>query len=163
MFSDLRQNSIIYVFDKGNKPSLKIAQVVNTSSMQPVIGQINSYTVDITAKIDGKDVVLKQLPASLSLANSDGLVVSDSKELMANEIENTKKASQHILDTIDYHKTMVSACDEFLVEINPQLAQQKEQEKKITALENKMGNIEDSLSTIQALLQKSLNTNKERK
>lgn len=162
MFGGLRQNSIIYVFDKRDKPSFKTAQVVNTSSMQPIVGQVNSYTVDITARIDGKDVVFKQLPASLSLANSDGMVVSESKELMANEFVNTRNASQHILDTIDYHKNMVSACDEFLIEINPQLAQQREQEKKITALEGSVNAMKGDLGEIKSLL-KSLNTNKERK
>ena len=88
MFQGLRPNSIFYVLDKGENPSLKIGQVVSVSNPQPKFptytpGQFNPQpmetTVDVVVKLPNEQMEFKQLPSNMQIANSENLVVSESR------------------------------------------------------------------------------------
>lgn len=157
MFSALRQSNPIYVLDKGENPSLKIGQVANVSTPAPLYGQFNNYTVDVTAVVDGLQLIFQKLPSVGSIATSNGLVVAESKEAMLPEVEGYMKNSQNILDNIPYHEKVVKACDGMLKMLNPQFAKAREQEEKISALETKVGGMEGTLGDIKEMLTKALN------
>lgn len=135
MFSGVRQNNLFYILQKDNEPKLKVGQVVSVSNPQPVFGQSFGQStdsfVDITVKVDGEVMEFKKLPASSSIANSgkDGVVVSDSKEVMNSEVESMLQSSQNILERIDYHKKVVENCNKILRTLNPRLAKEKSETK----------------------------------
>lgn len=90
MFQGLRPNSIFYVLDKGENPSLKIGQVVSVSNPQPKFptytpGQFNPQpmetTVDVVVKLPNEQMEFKQLPSNMQIANSENLVVSEAVKL----------------------------------------------------------------------------------
>lgn len=156
MFGALRQNNRVYVLDKGEKPTLKIGQVTAVTSPAPVYGQYNSYTVDVTVSLDGQTSVFQQLPSTSSIATSNGLVVAETADVMAVEVEGLMRNSQQILDNIEHHKTVVNECSEILKTLNPKYAKDKQQEEKIDILENKVTGIEESLGSIKDMLSKVL-------
>lgn len=100
----------------------------------------------------------KQLPSNLSIVNfgQNGMVVSESKEAMSAEVEAMLRNSNSILDSIPYHKKVITCCDEMLRQLNPQFAKEKEQEEKIGVLEQKMGGIENTLSQMMGMLSKAV-------
>lgn len=161
MFSALRQGSPIYILDKGENLSLKTGSVVSVSAPQPVFGQPMNYTVNVTAKVDGQNVDFLQLPSSLSIATNqpNGLVVAESKEAMATEVEAMVKTSQQVIDGMEYHKKVVEAGDDMLKRLNPAFAKAREQEEKLSSLENKMVGMEGSLADIKDMLSKYLKNN----
>jgi hypothetical protein len=165
MFSALRQGSTIYVLDKGNDPSLKEASVTSYTAPQPVFGSPMSYTIDIVVSVDGQSVEFRKLPSGLDIATdpNNGLVVSTTKEAMANEVGTWVNNSEVELAKRPYHEKVVKVGQEFKKMLDPDFAKQALQAEKINNLESKMGKIEDSLSEIHSLLAKSLTTNKERK
>lgn len=166
MFSGLRQNSLFYILEKGNTVSLKIGQVVSVSNPQPKYNQyqpLQPYaqpetTVDIKVKIGDETLDFKQLPSNLSIVNfgQNGMVVSESKEAMCAEVEAMLRNSNSILDSIPYHKKVITSCDEMLRQLNPQFAKEKEQEEKIGVLEQKMGGIESTLSQMMGMLSEAV-------
>ncbi|MBO5700388.1 MAG: hypothetical protein J6R57_03090 [Bacteroidales bacterium] len=166
MFSGLRQNSLFYILEKGEAVTLKIGQVVSVSNPQPKYNQyqpLQPYnqpetTVDVKVKIGDDTMDFKQLPSNLSIVNfgQNGMVVSESKEAMSAEVEAMLRNSNSILDSIPYHKKVITCCDEMLRQLNPQFAKEKEQEEKIGVLEQKMGGIENTLSQMMGMLSKAV-------
>lgn len=154
MFSALRQGSLLYILDKST-PSLKIGQV--TSVSQP-INQYGTYgltqsTVDITAKVEDKSQEFKQVPSNLITATFGNVMIGETKESIAQEVESMIKLSQSVLDSVEMHKQSLASCEEILKELNPQYAKQKDQEEKIINLENKLGGIESKIDSIWNALQ----------
>lgn len=114
-------------------------------------------TVDVKIKSGEKTIELQKLPATLSIADyGNGLVVSETKEAILNEIEILKAASQKVIESIDYHKEMVTKCDELLVALNPQVRQEAERAKEMDELGKRVGGLEKSMERIEELLVRSL-------
>lgn len=160
MFQGLRQNSLFYILEKGESPSLKVGNVTAVSSPQPkfnhfpptqAFGQPDTV-VDVSVKVGEQILEFRQLPSNLSVANSGSVVVSDNREAMAAEVEAMLSSSRHILESIPYHKNVVAACEDMMTSLNPQLAKEKDQELKIGHLEQKMGGIEDALKKLVAMV-----------
>lgn len=153
MFSSLRQDSIIYILDKKNKPALSTGRVISVSAITPKyptsfnnpLGNIET-TVDITVNMDGVNMDFKKIPSSLSIYGDNGFVISETKEAMISEIEMMKNNSKNIIESIEYHKSILDSCDEMLEKLNPNLAKEKENELKMNSLETRMSNIETVLA-----------------
>lgn len=168
MFQGLRQGGLFYILDKGEDVSLKIGQVVSVSNPQPRYNQFGTPTygaqpdmvVDVKVKVADEVMEFKQLNASINIANSGNMVVSDSKEAMSAEVEGLMRSSRQVIESISYHEKVVTSCDAMLRELNPQFAKEKEQEEKIGALEERMGNIDDKLSAMFDLLSDTLGKRK---
>lgn len=163
MFSGVRQNNLFYILEKENEPKLRIGQVVSVSNPQPIFnqtyGQNMDQFVDITVKVDNETMEFKKLPASQSIADSgkDGVIVSDSKEVMNNEVESMLQSSQNILNRIDYHKKVVENCNQILRVLNPRLAKEKERDDDISNLKTKIGGLENKMDKILTILSKDVN------
>ena len=164
MFSGLRQNSLFYILDKGETPTLRIGQVVSVSNPQTKYPSYNNgftpqpmeTVVDVKVKIDDDEVDFKQLPANGQIANDKNLVVSESKDAMSAEVDAMLRTSKAILESVDYHEKVVKSCEGMLLQLNPQIAKEKEQAEKITKLEGKVDGMEGTLSEIKGLLKQAL-------
>jgi DNA repair exonuclease SbcCD ATPase subunit len=120
-------------------------------------------TVDVNIKVEGqeKPIEIKQLPASLSIADyGNGMVISESKESILNEIGLLKSSSQKVIDSIDQHKKIVQKCDTLLQELNPQIKQEAERSREIESLSKRVGNMESSMGRIEEMLSRALNNKK---
>lgn len=164
MFQGLRPNATIYILDKPNK-SLKEASVTFVSNPQPKYGfnTPNQFTqqnfemeVEVRAKAGDEEIIIKELPANLSVRERNGIVVSDNREAMCAEIEAIKKISENIIESVEYHKDAVSAYNSMLESMNPQLAKEKEQEKKISNLEARISNIDKNMEQMMSMMSKAL-------
>lgn len=162
MFSGVRQNNLFYILEKENEPKLKIGQVISVSNPQSIYGQPYGQStdsfVDITVKVDNEIMEFKKLPASASIADSgqNGVIVSDNKEVMNNEVESMLQSSESTLDKIGYHKKVVENCNQILRMLNPRLAKEKERDEDITNLKNKIGGLEDKMDRILGILSKDI-------
>lgn len=164
MFQGLRQNSIFYVLDKSGEPTLKIGQVISVSNPQPKFpyqpGQFNPQletTVDVKVKMPDGEAEFKQLPSNGQIANSDNLVVAESREAMSAEVEAMLRHSKEVLDSKDYHEKVVKNCEQMLGILNPQIAKEKAQEQRIGNLEADVNGMKGTLSNIETMLQRALN------
>lgn len=169
MFQSLRQSNIFYILQKGEKPELKVGQVLSVSNPQPKYGQYvpgqafgqNVETVvDVSVRVGEETMEFKQLPANLSIANfgQNGVVVSENREAMNAEVESMLRTSRQALESVPYHQEVIASCDIILRELNPQLAKEKQQEEKIGVLEQKVSSVENNLLDIKDMLSKALSS-----
>ena len=94
MFQNLRQNSPLYIFHKGDNPYMETAFIISVSpakpkyGLPPTFGQQQDLVVDIQAKVNGNVVNYNSLPANMDIADTfngmEGIIVSDNKEAILN-------------------------------------------------------------------------------
>ena len=82
---------------------------------------------------------------------------------MSAEIEAMLRSSRTIIESVPYHQQVIADCDIILRELNPQFKKEKEQEEKINALEDRMGNIDDKLNKMFELLSDTLERGNKKK
>lgn len=158
MFSALRQGSVVYILEKGENPVLKVGQVVSIT--QPNYSSnflMNGATVDINVKVNNQNMDFKNVPSSQSIANYNNAVITETKELMSNEVDNMLQSSRSIVDSVTYHNNIITSCESILKELNPRFAKEKERDEDINNLKDKMGGIESKMDKILSLLQKDGN------
>ena len=165
MFQGLRPNSIFYVLDKGENPSLKIGQVVSVSNPQPKFptynpGQFNPQpmdtTVDVVVKLPNEQMEFKQLPSNMQIANSENLVVSESREAMDAEVEAMYRNSKEIVESEPYHKKVMEECAKMRAVLNPQIAKDRQQEEDINNLKSEVSGMKGTLTDIKSMLSVAL-------
>lgn len=163
MFSGLRQNGLFYILEKGEDLKLRIGQVVSVSNPQPKYNQFGAggfaapeMTVDARVKVDDEILDFKQLNANASIANSGSVIVSDSKEAMTAEVEGLLHASKGILDSVGYHEKVLASCDGILRELNPSFKKEKEQQEKMSMLEDEVVGIKGTLNEMMTMLSSAL-------
>lgn len=162
MFQSLRPNSIFYILDKGDTPTLKTASVVSVSNPVPKYPsnyaqpQFGETTVDVKIRMsDGSEADYQKLPSAMSIANfGNGIVVSESREAMCAEVEAMQRVSQGVIDSVDYHKRILESCNDFLKTLNPQFAKDRQTEEDINILKTEMDGVKSTLSDIHMMLQK---------
>ena len=158
MFSALRQGSVVYILEKGENPVLKVGQVVSIT--QPNYSNnflMNGSTIDINVKVNNQNMDFKNVPSSQSVANYNNAVITETKELMSNEVDNMLQSSRSIVDSVAYHNNIITSCESILKELNPRFAKEKERDEDINNLKDKMGGIESKMDKILVLLQKDGN------
>ena len=155
MFSALRQGSVVYILEKGENPILKIGQVVSIT--QPNYSNnflMNGSTIDISAKVGEQNLDFKNVPSSQSVASYNNAVITETKELMSSEVDNMLQSSKSIVDSVAYHKNVITSCENILKDLNPRFAKEKERDEDISNLKNKIGGIESKMDKILTLLSK---------
>ena len=165
MFSGLRQAGLFYILEKGEELKLRIGQVISVSNPQPKYGQYSygsqpEMTVDVRVKVDEETLEFKQLNANASIANSGSVIVSDSKEAMNAEVEGLLRTSKGVLDNVSYHEKVLTSCDAILRELNPSFKKEKEQEEKMSMLEDEVIGIKDTLGEMMNMLSSALGHSK---
>ena len=158
MFSALRQGSVVYILEKGENPVLKVGQVVSIT--QPNYSSnflMNGSTIDINVKANNQNMDFKNVPSSQSVANYNNAIITETKELMSNEVDNMLQSSRSIVDSVAYHNNIITSCESILKELNPRFAKEKERDEDINNLKDKMGGIESKMDKILVLLQKDGN------
>ena len=110
--------------------------------------------VDLKIKTANGEVDLQKLPADLSIADfGNGMVVSESRDAIYNEIEALRKTSQRVVDSIEYHQTVMSKCTDLMAELNPQV----KQEAEFDSLKQEVSGIKGDLAELKGMLAKFLN------
>lgn len=169
MFQSVRPNSPIYVLHKGDNPRLETGYVANQPIPKPkyqmphTFGQPQEMIVDLVIKLNDISINLNSIPANLDIAdsysNGESIVISDSREAMNSEIISLKQKSVDLLNSMDYHKSLIASYDKLLSDFNPEMAEKQAQQQEIAGLRNQI----DELSKSMALLVKQLKNNKEDK
>lgn len=155
MFQSLRPNNQLYILRK-DKPVLEVGSVVSVSlpvpkyQMQPSFGQPQEMVVDIVAKVNNQDVTYQKIPATSDIADfgNGGIVISDSREAMNSEVLSLKKKSADIINSIDYHKEVITNCESILSELNPEFAEKQAQQKEINSLREQMEEMTKNMASL---------------
>lgn len=154
MFSNLSQNSILYVLDLKNSPRVLSGPVERVSMPRPKYNNFNpnmEMIVDITATINGERREFKGVPNS-SLANfgDDAFVLAENKDVLNSYVNAMLQNSRSIINSVEKHQKLVTEYEEALQELNPDLKASKENDKAIQSLQ-------EQVNTLQQGMQRMLN------
>ena len=163
MFSNLRSGSQVYILHKDVTPYIEVGQVVSVSQPIPRY-QANNFmapqelVVDVVVNVNGNNITLQKLPASLDVADqgtaNGSLFISTSRESMNTEITSLRQKSQDIINSVDYHKKVVQDCEILLQRLNPEFAEQKQQKKEIDNLKAQMSEMMNGMKELMAQIKK---------
>ena len=175
MFNNLRQGGVFYILNKGGKdkaPTLRIGQITQKSDPltaagippQPFGIPMETFTtIEVTAGEDKYKFEKLSSNEQFRFYPAENTFITDSRDLVEQELENQYRASVQALETMPYHQSVVDSYDSIKCQLNPQLAKEREQEHKIGALEGKITGIEGALGNIQDMLSRVLNNGGSRK
>ena len=155
MFATLRAGSLLYILNKGEEPSLKVGQVLSVTPPRPKVNtqfmpnpmQLEQV-IDITVKVgdDTKAVAF----------TTNNYVISDDKQAITNEIEAFGTLSQNALNSVPYHKRVVSACKQMMLELNPSMQKEADRDAKIGNLEKELAEMRNGFAELTSLLKGAL-------
>lgn len=158
MFQSVRPNSQIFILHKGDTPSIELGNVTNQPMPRPKyqlptsFGQPQELVVDLVVKVGDKTVNYSSLPAQLDIAdsssNGESIVISDSRDAMNAEILNLKQKSTDIINSVDFHKELLSKYEDILAQLNPEFAEKQEQRQELDTLRAQMAEMSRSISAL---------------
>lgn len=171
MLSALRPGTPVYVLYK-NEPRFAVAKVSQVSNQYPNLGYQqqplvpgNNLAVNIVIEVDGKLEPYERIPLNTSIAEfpDKGVIISETRDGIINEVNAIKSASVTALQQVDMHKGIIASCDKLLFDLNPQLRKEQEQAAEIASLKEQMSDmsgrfdaVNEQLAALTGMLSKSL-------
>lgn len=163
MFSNLSQNSILYVLDLNNNPKILSGPVERVSVPRPKYNNFNptlEMVVDVIATINGERREFKGIPnGAIVNFGTDAFILAESKEALNSYINAMLQNSRSILESVDKHKKLVVDYEEALQELNPSLKADKEKDKAIQDLQGQVKTLQDNIQQLLAKLDKGESNN----
>lgn len=170
MLSALRQGTPVYVLYK-NEPRFAVGKVAQVSNQyppqfnfqQPLNPSTMGMMVDLSIEVDGKTETYPRIPINSAIAEfpDKGVILSETRDGIVNEINVIRNASQTAIDQVDLHKRIIASCDQLLLDLNPQLKHEQEQAGKISKLEEQLAGMSDQIAALTGMLSKTLGKKKE--
>lgn len=154
MFSNLTQNSILYVLDLNGSPKVLSGPIESVMNLRPKYNTFNpnmEMIVDITANIAGERREFKSVP-NTSIANFGEFVLADNKDSLTAYINSMLQSSKSVLSSVEKHQKLVENYELALDELNPSA----KDSKVISDLQSQVNTLQDS---IKVLLEKLGNNN----
>lgn len=154
MFSNLTQNSILYVLDLNGSPKVLSGPIESVMNLRPKYNTFNpnmEMIVDITANIAGERREFKSVP-NTSIANFGEFVLADNKDSLTAYINSMLQSSRSVLNSVEKHQKLVENYELALDELNPSA----KDSKVISDLQSQVNTLQDS---IKVLLEKLGNNN----
>lgn len=153
MFTNLSQNSILYILETKDEPKLISGTVLSVSVPRPQLatfGQTMDTVVDIAATVDGERREFKKVPCMSSIANfgADAFILADSKEAMTAHVNAALQTSKNIVNGYDRHKALIPKYESILEELNPTLKADKEKDRAIQDLKEQVFELKKLLTAM---------------
>lgn len=147
-FKDVKQGYPVYIL---NTETVKAAngKVINVSQpyfpTQQAFNPTNTNRmIDITIEYEGRNQTFS-IPENSQIANAPNLVISSEREAIIREVEVMKAKSEEVVNSVEKNKKIIESCEDILTNWNPAFAEKKEQDKRLTAMENKIGSMESMM------------------
>lgn len=154
MFSNLSQNSILYILDLNSNPKILSGPVERVSVPRPKYNNFNptlEMIVDVIATINGERREFKGIPnGAIANFGTDAFILAESKEALNSYINAMLQNSRSILESVDKHKKLVMDYEEALQELNPSLKADKEKDKAIQDLQGQVNSLQESIQQLLA-------------
>ena len=140
-----------------------MAYVDNVSMPRPMyptynpaasLGTNMQMVVDLTLRI-GDEKKEFCVPSNLSIHTYGDYTLSENKEAMISEVDSLLQNSKDVLDSVEKHKTAISAYEKILGELNPVYAKEQERDSRLDDLTQQMGSMQNTLKRLELLLLKT--------
>lgn len=162
-FSSLRSSSLLYILNREGVPTVNVGTIVNVSAPTPkwggmAFGQQPEMLVDLTVKVDDKQGAFPKVPANLDVweYEQNGVktpyILATSRDAINAEINTLKQQALGVINSVDYNRQVVTACDQMLRQLNPEYAEKQRQEQEIAELKSRLDTQQTQMAELIALL-----------
>lgn len=150
MFSTVRVNSQIFILTKGQTPILEVGNVCEEPKLKPAPYQPsqmpNPYqypqpqVVELVVQTPNGRRTLQGLPSDKTAfdGNNGAIFVTEDKNLMLNELTVLRTQSENIVKGYEQNKELIGIYDGMIGTLNPEVAEKKQYEARISSLENQL-------------------------
>lgn len=157
MFSNLSQNSILYIWDLKNNPKIISGPVERVSIPRPKYSGFNpnlESVVDIIANINGEKREFKDVPnTSIADFGNNTIVLAESKDMLNSYITSMYQNAKGIIENAKKQEELLPMYEASLEELNPTLRNDREKDKAIQSLQDEVSSLKDGISQILAKLE----------
>lgn len=151
----MRSGAPLYVLHR-NEPRVEVGEVLNVSQPTPQFNAAYNngmltppkMYVDVRIKVGEQTIDLQKLQSDMSVADCNGMVVSETKDAIINEVAALSKISQGVLDSVDHHQDVVSRCAALMEELNPDVKREAERTKEMNDLRAEVADLKGMLSQL---------------
>jgi prefoldin subunit 5 len=159
MFSNLSQNSILYILDLQSKPKILSGPVERVSVPRPKYNTFNpnmEMIVDIVATINGERREFKGVPnGSLANFGENAFVIAESKDVLNSYMNSMLQNSRSIVNSIEKHQKLITDYEEAIQELNPDIKASRESDKAIQTLQDQVETLQKSMQQMLAIMTKN--------
>lgn len=159
MFSNLSQNSILYVLDINNSPKVLSGPVERVTIPRPKYNTFNpnmEMVVDITATVNGERREFKGVPnGSLANFGDDAFVLAENKDVLNSYVSAMLQNSRSVVNSIEKHQKLITEYEEALQELNPDIKASKENDKAIQSLQDQVNALQQGMQQMLAIMTKN--------
>ena len=161
-FKDIKTNNTVFILDKNN---LKVipAKVINASQPKIDMSKPNScmsgttLIVDIDLNIEGKTVSYS-IPENLDITYTNtGLVLATDPNKLINEVNILNQEAKDQLAKKEYYENIINKTPDLLAELNPQLKEKQETDRRLNLMESSMSTMQSDISKITSIVEKLAN------
>lgn len=149
MFSNLSQNSILYVLDINGTTKVLSGPVERVTLPRPKYASFTptmEMVVDIFATINGERREFKGVPnTSIAEYGNDSFVLAENKEALNSYINAMLQNSKSIINSVDRHQKLIDSYEEALQELDPTIKADKEKDKAIQSLQDQVSELKQML------------------
>lgn len=157
MFSDLSKGFQVHALELVDDiPVYHIGKVMHVSDprfLPPAQGTYQSpgRVIDLTVEIDGETKTYT-VPETSNVGKSMGITLSTNLEAILNELDAMRRNSQEVIDSGDMHKKRIEACDRIKENISPAFRQTREQDRRISGIEDQVNKLSGSFDELKKLI-----------
>lgn len=159
MFSNLSQNSIMYLLDLHSSPKVLSGPVERVSVPRPKYNTFNpnmEMVVDIIATINGERREFKGVPnGTIANFGDDAFVLAESRDALNAYINAMLQNSKNVVNSIEKHQKLVVDYEEALQELNPDIRASKENDKAIQTLQDQVEALQKGMQQMLAIMTKN--------
>ena len=161
-FKDIKTNNTVFILDKNN---LKVipAKVINASQPKIDMSKPNScmsgttLIVDIDLNIECKTVSYS-IPENLDITYTNtGLVLATDPNKLINEVNILYQEAKDQLAKKEYYENIINKTPDLLAELNPQLKEKQETDRRLNLMESSMSTMQSDISKITSIVEKLAN------
>ena len=149
MFSNLSQNSILYVLDIKGSPKILSGPIERVTMPRPKYNSFNpnmEMVVDIIATVNGEKREFKGVPnSSVADFGNDSFILAENKDVLNSYINSMLQNSRGVLNSVEKHQKLIEDYEEALQELNPSLKADKEKDKAIQNLQDQVSELKQML------------------
>lgn len=134
----------IFMLNREPIPNVCEGEVVSVSPPRQNPNNWQQMSVNVVAKIDGKETTFENLPSDKCMADSrTGIQLYCDKDSMIDDIKKMRRDSAQILEDVDKHKAVVSACDNILLNLCPEVAEKAAREKELELMRSQLAEMRE--------------------
>lgn len=145
MFSNLSQNSILYILDLNNNQKILSGPIERVTPPRPKFTTFNpnmEMIVDIIAVVNGERREFKEVP-NTSIANFGDFILAENKDSLNSYINAMLQNSKRILESVSEHEKKIQCYEAALIELNPDKKADKEKDAAIQNLQSQVAELKD--------------------